>query len=70
MLRQRLTTFVCTENAADLQSLTGLIDHGRVTPAVDRVLPLAAAPDALALLLGGSVRGKLALSLQASATGA
>ena len=70
LLRQRLGTFVCTENAADLDTLTELIDQGRVTPAVDRVLPLAAAPDALALLLDGSVRGKVALSVQARATGA
>lgn len=70
LLQQRLTTFVCTENAADLESLTEFIDHGQVTTAVDRVLPLAAAPDALVLLLDGSVRGKVALYVQASATGA
>ena len=62
-VRQRLGTFVCKENAADLAVLTELIDAGRVTPAVDRVLPLESAADALQLLVDGAVRGKLVLSL-------
>lgn len=62
-LRQKLGTFVCKENAADLAVLTGLIDSGQVTPAVDRVLPLESAPEALDLLLAGSARGKLVLSV-------
>lgn len=62
-VRQRLGTFVCRENAADLAVLTGLIDSGQVTPALDRVIPLESAQEAIALLLGGSVRGKLVLSV-------
>ena len=62
-LRQRLGTFVCRENAADLAVLAGLIDSGQVTPALDRVVPLGSAQEAIALLLGGSVRGKLVLSV-------
>ena len=62
-VRQRLGTFVCRENAADLAVLTGLIDSGQVTPALDRVVPLESAQEAIALLLGGSVRGKLVLSV-------
>jgi NADPH:quinone reductase-like Zn-dependent oxidoreductase len=62
-VRQRLGTFVCKENAADLAILTGLLDAGQVTPAVDQVLPLASAAQALQLLLDGAVRGKLVLSV-------
>lgn len=62
-LRQRLRTFVCKENAGDLSVLTGLIDSGRVTPAVHRVLPLESAAQAVELLLAGSVRGKLVLTV-------
>ena len=62
-LRQRLGTFVCKENAADLAVLTGLIDSHQVTPAVDRVLPLGSAADALQELVDGTVRGKLVLSV-------
>ena len=62
-VRQRLGTFVCKENSADLAELTELIDSGRVTPAVDRVLPLASASKALELLVAGAVRGKLVLSV-------
>lgn len=63
LLRQRLRTFVCKENAGDLSVLTDLIDFGQVTPAVQRVLPLESAAQALELLLAGSVRGKLVLSV-------
>lgn len=63
LLRQKLGTFVCKENAADLAFLTGLIDSGQVTPAVHRVLPLESAAEALELLLAGSARGKLVLSV-------
>jgi NADPH:quinone reductase-like Zn-dependent oxidoreductase len=63
LLRQKLGTFVCRPNAADLAVLTDLIDSGQVTPAVDRVLPLEHAVAALKLLVDGSVRGKLVLSV-------
>lgn len=62
-VRQRLGTFVAKENADDLAVLTGLIDAGRVVPAVDRVLPLESAAAALQLLLDGAVRGKVVLSI-------
>ncbi len=62
-LRQRLCTFLCKENAGDLSVLADLIDSGRVTPVVHRVLPLESAAQAVELLLAGSVRGKLVLSV-------
>ncbi len=63
LLRQRLGTFVCKPKAADLAVLSGLVDSGQVTPPVDRVLPLEQAVTALELLVQGSVRGKLVLSV-------
>lgn len=57
-LRQRLGTFIASENAADLDELTALIESGQVTPALDRAYPLAAAPDAIRDLRAGRIRGK------------
>ena len=37
-LQQKLGTFVCKENAADLAALTELIDSGQMGPQVDRIL--------------------------------
>jgi NADPH:quinone reductase-like Zn-dependent oxidoreductase len=62
-VRHRLTTFVTRENTGDLAVLAQLVDSGRVVPAVDRVLPLESAAEALELLRAGSVRGKLVLSV-------
>jgi NADPH:quinone reductase-like Zn-dependent oxidoreductase len=42
-------------------TISDLIDDKQVTPAVDRVLPLSSAAEALQLLLNGSVRCKLVL---------
>lgn len=63
LVRQRLGTFICKENAGDLAVVAGLIDTGEVTPAVDRVLPLEDAATALQLLVDGRVRGKLVLAV-------
>jgi len=60
-VRQRLGTFVASENAADLAALTELVESGQVTPALDRTYPLADAPAALRDLRDGRIRGKAAL---------
>ncbi len=60
-VRQRLGTFVASQNAADLAALTELIEAGQVTPALDRTYPLADAPAALRDLRDGRIRGKAAL---------
>jgi NADPH:quinone reductase-like Zn-dependent oxidoreductase len=61
-VRQRLLTFVCRANADDLAALRDLVDAGQIRPAVDRVLPLDRAADALRMLLDGPVRGKVVLT--------
>jgi NADPH:quinone reductase-like Zn-dependent oxidoreductase len=60
---QRLTAFVARQNRADLMALTELIETGALTPAVDRVYPLADAAAALRHLADGRAKGKVVLSI-------
>jgi NADPH:quinone reductase-like Zn-dependent oxidoreductase len=62
-LRQRLALLVAKERAGDYESLTDLIEAGKVIPSVDRTYPLDQAPDAMRLLEGGQVRGKVAITI-------
>jgi NADPH:quinone reductase-like Zn-dependent oxidoreductase len=63
---QRLGTFIASENAADLRTLAALIEAGTVTPAIDRIYPLAETAAAIARLLDGRTRGKLVVSVSAA----
>jgi NADPH:quinone reductase-like Zn-dependent oxidoreductase len=60
---QTLSFFVNRENAADLVVLTGLVESGQVTPAVDRTFPLAEAPAAVTYLTDGRARGKVVVEI-------
>jgi NADPH:quinone reductase-like Zn-dependent oxidoreductase len=60
---QKLGTFVASENAADLVVLTGLIESGQVTPAIDRTFPLAEAPAAITYMTDGRPRGKVVVEV-------
>jgi NADPH:quinone reductase-like Zn-dependent oxidoreductase len=60
---QKLGTFICSENAADLLVLTGLIESGQVTPVIDRSYPLSEAPAAIRYLQDGHARGKVVISV-------
>lgn len=62
-VRQRLVTFVNSENAADLVVLTALIEAGAVTPAVDRTFPLAEAPAAVRYMREGRARGTIVVTM-------
>jgi NADPH:quinone reductase-like Zn-dependent oxidoreductase len=59
--RQRLTMLASKERASDLESLTELIEAGRLTPSLERSVPLEQVPDALRQLEAGAVRGKVAV---------
>jgi NADPH:quinone reductase-like Zn-dependent oxidoreductase len=59
LLRQKLGTFVASENADDLNALTTLIESGRVSPTIDRSYPLDEVPAAIRRMLDGQARGKL-----------
>jgi len=60
---QRLTMVTANENDRDLERLTALIEAGHVTPHVDRSFPLEGVPEAMARLVEGDARGKVAISV-------
>jgi NADPH:quinone reductase-like Zn-dependent oxidoreductase len=62
-VRQRLRVFVTREHHESLELLAGLIEAGRVTPAVDRTFPLDQAPEAIRCLEAGRVRGKVVVTV-------
>jgi NADPH:quinone reductase-like Zn-dependent oxidoreductase len=60
---QRLAMVTASENGRDLERLTTLIEAGQVTPHVDRAYPLEEVREAMARLVAGDVRGKVALTV-------
>jgi NADPH:quinone reductase-like Zn-dependent oxidoreductase len=61
-VRQRLTSVVSAERAADMEALAELVGRGELRPALDRTFALAEAAKALDHLESGHVRGKVALT--------
>ena len=61
--RQRLTTFVATEDASHLERLADLVENGHVNPLIDRPFPLAEAADAIRHLESGRSRGKIVIEI-------
>jgi NADPH:quinone reductase-like Zn-dependent oxidoreductase len=55
---QKLMGLVATERATDFAELAALIEAGTITPAIDRVVPLSDAADAVRALRAGELRGK------------
>jgi NADPH:quinone reductase-like Zn-dependent oxidoreductase len=62
-VRHRLTGLVSSAATADLDTLTGLIASGAVTPFIDRAYPLAEIPDAIRRLSAGHVQGKIVITV-------
>jgi NADPH:quinone reductase-like Zn-dependent oxidoreductase len=62
-VRQRLLMLVAKERGADLEALTPLLESGQVAPALDSIFPLSKAPAAMAHLMTGKARGKIAISI-------
>jgi NADPH:quinone reductase-like Zn-dependent oxidoreductase len=62
-VRQRLLMLVAKERGADLEALTPLLESGQVAPALDSIFPLSKAPAAMAHLMAGKARGKIAISI-------
>lgn len=60
---QKLATFIGSVNTQDLETLKGLIEVGKVTPAIDRTFPLSEVPKAICYLVEGHVRGKVAITV-------
>ncbi|SCE72376.1 NADPH:quinone reductase [Micromonospora coriariae] len=59
IMTQRLCGVTARERYEDLEELTSLIESGSVTPVIDRVYPLADAPDAIRYLAQGHPAGKV-----------
>ncbi|MEU8192975.1 NAD(P)-dependent alcohol dehydrogenase [Microbispora amethystogenes] len=64
---QRLRPVMSRERAEHLEELTRLVESGAVTPAIDRVYPLADAPDAIRHLMGGHPGGKVVVTVSGTA---
>jgi NADPH:quinone reductase-like Zn-dependent oxidoreductase len=62
-IKQKLGTFVASENAEDLIVLRELIEAARLTPMVDRTYSLDEVPAAIRHLLDGRARGKIVVSI-------
>jgi NADPH:quinone reductase-like Zn-dependent oxidoreductase len=60
---RRLLTDRGTAMLEDLLTLTELIEAGKVTPAVDRTVPLGQAPEAVRQQKDGRARGKLVVTV-------
>jgi NADPH:quinone reductase-like Zn-dependent oxidoreductase len=58
-----LGSVMASENAADLAVLTGLIESGQLTPALDRTFPLAQTPAAVQNMTDGHARGKVVITV-------
>lgn len=62
-VRQRLRGLIATEGAEDLETITGLIESGAVTPVIDHSYALANAPDAIRYLAEGHAAGKVVVTV-------
>jgi NADPH:quinone reductase-like Zn-dependent oxidoreductase len=60
---QKLGGVVNSENAADLVTLTELIESGKVTPAIDRTYPLSETLAAVRHMVEGHAQGKVVVTL-------
>jgi NADPH:quinone reductase-like Zn-dependent oxidoreductase len=60
---QKLGTFISKENHEDLLVLKELIESGKVTPVIDRIYPLAEAPEAIRYLEEGHAQGKVVITV-------
>ena len=56
---QRLIVLMAAEKHEDLVTLAELLTSGAITPAIDRVFPLAETPDAIRHLEAGRADGKV-----------
>lgn len=60
---RRFISFVASISAADLATLRGLIEAGKVKPVIDRRYPLGRTAEALAYLETGHARGKVVVDV-------
>lgn len=63
VVRQKLGTFVTSENAEDLRALRELIESGKLSPAIDRTYPLRDTAAAIRNVLDGRALGKVVITI-------
>jgi NADPH:quinone reductase-like Zn-dependent oxidoreductase len=63
LVSQRLLAFEATRSGEDLQTVSDLVDAGKVVAVVDRSYPLAEVPDAIRHIETGHTRGKVVITL-------
>ena len=63
LVSQKLSTFVASENAGDLEALRVLIESGKIVAAIDRTYPLSQTPAAIRHVQDGRARGKVVISV-------
>ena len=63
LVSQKLSTFIASENSADLKILRDLIEAGTITPAIDRTYPLSQTPAAIQHVQEGRARGKVFITI-------
>ncbi|WP_353815788.1 NAD(P)-dependent alcohol dehydrogenase [Agromyces sp. SYSU T00266] len=62
--RRRLVSLAARRNGDDLDALRTYAEAGQLRPVVDEVFPFDRAPEALARLASGTVRGKVAIRVR------
>ena len=62
-VRQRLRPLMARQKRADLLTLTGLIEDGKLTPVLDRTYPLADTAEGLRRVEQGHARGKVVITV-------
>jgi NADPH:quinone reductase-like Zn-dependent oxidoreductase len=60
---QQLRMIVAKATSDDLETLTELIEAGKVIPVIDKTYPLSEAPNAIGYLAAGHARGKLVITV-------
>ena len=63
MVKQKLGTFMASENSADLMILRDLLESGKVTPVIDVAYPLAQTAAAIRHVQEGRARGKVVITV-------
>jgi NADPH:quinone reductase-like Zn-dependent oxidoreductase len=63
LVSQKLSTFIASENSADLAILRDLLESGKIAPAIDRAYPLSQTPAAIRHVQEGRARGKVVITI-------
>jgi NADPH:quinone reductase-like Zn-dependent oxidoreductase len=63
LVSQKLSTFIASENSADLAILRDLLESGKIKSAIDRAYPLSQTPAAIRRVQEGRARGKVVITI-------